>query len=401
MSFRRSSFLVSAVVVALVATAVAAESPGEWSGFAAVESRGYAEDPGFAGQDSGSPTSLVFEPEYYRELAGGDQSLTFRPFARLDSVDDERTHFDIRELSWRRVERNWELLAGVSKVFWGVTESQHLVDIVNQTDLVENPDGEDKLGQPMVRLSLVRNWGIVDLFLLPGFRERTFPGADGRLRPPLPVDTEDAVYESSAGQEHVDYALRWSHAVGAFDLGLSWFEGTSREPLLTLSPTDTGTLVPYYEQVSQVGLDTQATLGNWLLKLEAVERSSRSSDFAATTAGLEYTFWGAFGSSLDLGVVAEHLWDERGELATSPFEDDTFLATRLAFNDTQSTEILAGAIFDNDGDGSQIVIEASRRIGSSWIVEAEMRAFSGNDPTDPFAFLRDDDFFQLSVQRHF
>jgi len=54
--------------------------------------------------------------------------------------------------------------------FWGVTEFQHLVDIINQTDLVENIDTEDKLGQPMINLALINDWGTVDLFIMPYFR---------------------------------------------------------------------------------------------------------------------------------------------------------------------------------------------------------------------------------------
>jgi len=31
---------------------------------------------------------------------------------------------------------DWELTTGVSKVYWGVMEAVHLVDIINQTDFV-------------------------------------------------------------------------------------------------------------------------------------------------------------------------------------------------------------------------------------------------------------------------
>ena len=44
------------------------------------------------------------------------------------------------------------LLVGAAKVFWGTAESRHLVDIINQTDAVEDIDEEDKLGQPMVKV---------------------------------------------------------------------------------------------------------------------------------------------------------------------------------------------------------------------------------------------------------
>ena len=60
-------------------------------------------------------------------------SFTFQPFIRIDQQDEERSHFDIRELAWLHVGNDWELRTGIRKVFWGVNESQHLVDIINQT----------------------------------------------------------------------------------------------------------------------------------------------------------------------------------------------------------------------------------------------------------------------------
>jgi hypothetical protein len=44
----------------------------------------------------------------------------------------------VRELNWIHQAETWSLLAGVGKVFGSVTESRHLVDIINQTDLVED-----------------------------------------------------------------------------------------------------------------------------------------------------------------------------------------------------------------------------------------------------------------------
>ncbi|HSH42154.1 MAG TPA: SPOR domain-containing protein, partial [Arenicellales bacterium] len=181
-----------------------------WSGYAALETRVFPRDGRFPNQHDGPSFSLAFEPEYYREWDNGDQSFVFRPFLRLDQQDDERTHFDIRELAWIRAAEAWELRLGVRRVFWGVTETVHLVDIINQTDLVENTDTEDRLGQPMLNLALIRDWGTLDLFVLPGFRPRTFPGRDGRLRTQPWVDTEQVEYESGARHLHTDAAVRWS-----------------------------------------------------------------------------------------------------------------------------------------------------------------------------------------------
>jgi hypothetical protein len=121
------------------------------------------------------------------------QQIRIAPFLRLDSLDDERTHFDIREAYWRNLWESWELTVGFNRIFWGVTESRHLVDVINQTDQVEDIDGDEKLGQPMIQLITDRPWGRLEAFALIGFRERTFAGPDGRLRTPLPVDNNAAV----------------------------------------------------------------------------------------------------------------------------------------------------------------------------------------------------------------
>ena len=85
------------------------------------------------------------------------------------SMDDQRTHADLREAYWAWQDDEYELIVGVDKVFWGVAESRHLVDIINQTDLVEDLDEEDKLGQPMVNVSVQRDWGRLGFYLLPYF----------------------------------------------------------------------------------------------------------------------------------------------------------------------------------------------------------------------------------------
>ena len=168
---------------------------GELSGNIAIQNRYFLNDPAVPANQHNSYFSLAIEPEYYQDWDNQAQSITFTPFVRLDQYDDERSHADIRELVWRKTFESWEIKAGISKVFWGVTESQHLVDVINQTDNVENIDGEDKLGQPMISLSIERDWGIVDLFILPYFRERTFAGDEGRPSSQPAVNTDAPVYE--------------------------------------------------------------------------------------------------------------------------------------------------------------------------------------------------------------
>ena len=203
-----------------------------------VETRIFPNDPLFAEQnDAVFSPSIGLTPEFIWWPNGDGPELRLTPMLRLDAHDASRTHFDVREASALWLRDGWTLMAGVGKVFWGTTESVHLVDIVNQTDGVEDIDGEDKLGQPMVNFTLERDWGALDLFVMPFFRERTYPGSEGRLRGLTSV-LDDAVYESDAGRWRPDFAARWSHSLGSIDLGVAGFYGTSREPYLL--PADVG-----------------------------------------------------------------------------------------------------------------------------------------------------------------
>lgn len=344
--------------------------------------------------------SVAFSPEFYSEWDRGRQSLIISPFFRVDTQDVERTHLDFRELQWLLAQDSWELRVGISKVFWGVTESQHLVDVINQTDLVENNDTEDKLGQPMINLSLFKNWGTVDLFVLPYFRERTFVGLDGRLRSALVVEKDASKYESGAGQQHLDMAVRWSHSIGEWDIGLSHFYGTNREPLLLLNGTGTA-LLPFYETMKQTGLDVQYTFESWLWKLETIRRDTKSDTFTAFTGGVEYTFYNTFDSKIDVGVLAEYLFDDRNNKSLVSFENDALFGTRLTWNDEQSSELLIGLIHDISSNDAGWNIEASRRIGNRWKVSLEGRFYNIKDKESVMYPLRNDDYIQLEFMRFF
>lgn len=405
------------LLCALACLLPAFASHAEWRGYVAAELLGFVEDPLDSRQHSVYP-SLSFEPEYFHEWNRRNDLFTFKPFAMVDAHDDNRTHADIRELSWVHVERDWETNIGISKVFWGVTEAVHLVDIINQTDLVVNEDGEDKLGQPMAKLTLIRDYGVFDLFLLPGFRERTFPGTEGRPRFGIPV-SNDVRYESGAEELHIDFAVRWSHTIGEFDIGIAHFTGTAREPRFLVLPGDitppstVSKVTPYYEIINQTSLDLQAIFGGWLLKLEAIVRSGQGKQVQALAGGYEYTFVGVNESQIDIGLITEYLYDSRGEdidqaaalagqpFFISPFQNDLVLGARITLNDMASSELLASVIVDLDGGGQSYNIEASRRFGDNWKLSLEARGLMNIPPNNVLSSFEDDNRFRLELARYF
>ena len=249
----RTTIQIIKIFCLLFLSAVQTNLAQDLSGFISTEARIFVHEP-LDERQKGSGLSLAIKPELYYSWAGGDQSILLVPFVRIDQHDDRRTHWDIRELFWLYYNYDWELKIGFRQLFWGVTESQHLVDIINQTDFVENLDGEQKLGQPMIDFTWFQDWGTLNLLILTGFRERTFPGEAGRFRFPLLINTDKAQYESDAGQKHIDLAARWSHTLGDFDFALSHFWGTSREPRFILNENNSveEELLPFYDIINKL-----------------------------------------------------------------------------------------------------------------------------------------------------
>lgn len=395
----RRFLLLSALACGVAGNAGA--DPVELSGKISLETRLFFHSANYWNQEDQN-ASLSIEPEFYFDWADGDQRIVFNPFLRLDATDDERSHADLREFYWRGSYEDIELKVGVSKVFWGVAESQHLVDIINQTDLIENLDTEDKLGQPMVNLSLIKSWGTLEFYVLPYFRERTFPGEEGRLRTALVVDTDHATYEASDEEKHVDFAVRWRHYIGDWDIGLAHFSGTSRTPdLIPTLRAGKLFLTPHYQQIDQTSLDLQATKGDWLWKLELISSRNNQGRYTAFVGGFEYTLVGVCGSLSDLGVLLEYHFDDRDEKVNSPFQNDIFAGLRWVLNDIQSTEVLAGVIVDSDTQATFGNLEASRRLGQSWKISLEARIFANQENQDLFFDLRNDDYVELQISKYF
>lgn len=392
------------MLVALVCPASAHADEWGLRGSITPEARLFAQSPSNPRQTN-SDLSVASEITA-KYLFGDDESQSFvvTPFGRLDQHDPRRTHWDLREARFGIVKGAWELRLGFDKVFWGVTEAVHLVDIVNQVDTIEDPIKQEvRLGQPMIRLRTTQRFGTFDFFVLPYFRERTFPGADGRPATDIPVDTGLTRYESGRGQHHIDEAARYANSFGDFDVGISYFQGTGRDPILQPALSKDGDLVlaPLYPQIKQASFDAQATKGAWLYKAEGYWRSELGRQYEAVTGGIEYTLYGIANTEGDLGIVAEYALDSRGMVARAPYENDGFLALRWTANDTASTSLLVGVDVDANTGARGFRLKADRRLSENYHLSVEGYAFGDVPQSDPVYSIADDDYLQIRIARYF
>ena len=335
-------------------------------------------------------SSFSFSPEIFKD--DSNRIFHFKAKLRRDSEDSGRNLNDIQELYLINIFEDKEIKFGVSKEFWGVTETSHRVDIVNQTDFTEGFDGEEKLGQPMIKISLERSWGLLDIYALLGFRERNFSGIKGRLRSPLSINEKNSLYSSSSKNKRVDFAFRWSNYYDNLDIAISHFSGTSREPRFLPSPNKINALVPLYEVIDQTGLEIQYLLDSLAIKGEVISRSGHGARFTAATYGFEYTQVGFLQTRMDLGWVVEFNHDDR--LESSPF----VLGTRFSFNDIYDSQILSGFIINDRSKELGFLLEASRRIGECCLLSLEGVYFDDTDEDNGkqklFQAFMEDDFLR-------
>ncbi len=182
-------------------------------------------------------------------------------------------------------------------------------------------------------------------------------------------------------------------------------------------PVDYERLAPFYDIIEQAGLDAQLARGSMLWKAEMISRREQGERQFASTAGFEYTFTGVFGTPADIGILGEHLYDDRGVSASTlpanpvaaasfkapptPFQNDLFVGGRFTLNDVQSSQLLAGMIFDLDGRGRTWNVEAERRLGESWKLSVEWRGYAAVSLDDVLYTLRDDDSLRAELGWYF
>ena len=414
-----------AILLAAAASADTGKITAELSGRIAVEGRWFPNEAAHQGQRDGS-LGFTAEPTLYVEHEDGG-SITLTPHYRYDSADPDRTNADLREayllLFGELGDGEWEARLGVDRVFWGVTEFHHLVNIVNQVDLTDHPNEESRMGQLMAHLTWSADWGVLEFFAMPLHRERTLPGRKGRLRTGIPFDQKRVSYESAAEEWHVDLAARYSRSIGPLDVGISVFDGTSREPSFNprvqlISDGQGGfflvpvSLIPHYAQIRQYGLDAQLTVESWLIKLEAIRREGainrlpppilgEEEDYGAFVAGVEYTFGGVFDSDADISLLGEWSYDERGRRSPNRYQNDVFFASRLALNDVENTELIASVIADTDYSTYLLGFEAGRDLSDSWTATAEAAVMLEVDEKDVIHDTRRDGYFVLNLTYSF
>ena len=353
-----------------------------------------------------SQLSFKVEPKFSFSKKNKGQKLSAHVFYRYDDVDKNRSHFDVREALLNFDVDEWSIKVGIGKIFWGVLETENIIDVINQVDFVEGVDGKEKLGQPLLGTTYLSDSINFEFYLLPYFREMVFPDNNSRLASPIAIASKKSTFESRRKEKHLDYAARVSGSVSNLDYSVIFFHGTSRVPELQLDIDDAGTplepkLVPHYPLTWHYGLSLQYIYEEVLLKLEAAIRREDSKNHNLLGVGAEYNFYSIF-SKADLGTIMEYYFDDRRKKSTRIYQNDLVGGLRLTLNDANSTEFTVGMIHDFDYQSQLGLLEVSTGSQGRYLTKLKYRGVFGSKQKDQIIYnLRKSSYVELSIGIYF
>ena len=287
---------------------------------------------------------------------------------------------------------------GIDTLYWAKTETAQLSNIINQEDLSRGRELADQLGRAMLQLSYFSEIGRFDAFYLPHAREKAFPTADSRLRTQRPIIAK-AKYQDPRGIWTPSAAIRYSHWLGPFDVGLYSYHGVAHEPAFI--PTPDG-LAPFYATVTHTGADLQYTRGQLALKSDLRYTRKQSNrkveqvDVRAIAVGLEYTIYGVAKSDIDLILIGEYAYDSRGHLAVSPYQNDLIAGGRLQWNTINASRVELFYFDDLDLNTKGLSIELAHRVQENLTLLLAGQVFFDVDPNDVLFGVEGDNNLRLS-----
>ena len=258
-------------------------------------------------------------------------------------------NIDLNEAYLEYANNDLSYLVGNNILFWGKNEFYNPVDIINSKDFSNGLAEGEKKGQTMINVKRYFETSELNFFILPVITN-TYPTS--KIRPQLALDIDTTnTYADGASKDNIGKALRWSGYIDEYDYGLSFYEGNTKDPALVLN---SGKFVPKYSEITQLGLDLQATKENTLYKSEVVYRENQYDnngnieDYTNLILGIEHSNYGILEKSWDLSNIVEYSYDTRSTKSHHGYQNDLFFGARLVLNDIEDTQYFVSIQNDLD-----------------------------------------------------
>ena len=365
-------------------------------GHIGLDARYFPDDPLFSQQSDQSlhPSvlgSIDWSPDLTRDIRF---DLSAR--MRIATEAQDEISGDIKEAVVRTRLGEADVKAGILQENWSILEAWNPVDLINQRDMEEDFQGDVKLGQPGVSVTTYYHDLVLSALILPYTRERRIAEQESRLRT-LPAPIADSIFED--GQSDASVALRMQYRMGDFDVALSQFWGHGREPvyLPVIGQSSLLGFNEYYEQIAQTGAELRYVVGDSVFKAELINQTGGADSFTGAGVGSETTFNRITDGFSSMTLYMEGYYDTRNELAPlTPFQKDVFIGFRFNTNNVHDALVDVRYTRDLDFHSHLIDVRASRRIGDSQIIAAQILVPLSVTDDPALQGFEQDKYFKLS-----
>lgn len=334
------------------------------------------------------------DSKFDAELA--NLSLDLRLFYNWDLEDEERRYYDLREARLNYSSGRWQFEAGNAVVFWGVSETINIVNVINQADLKESVDGKEKMGQGMLVSRYSGNINSFSIYYLPSFEPLDYPE---RPSPTIKILQDQPRFEKNADEG--EWAARWVGAFDFGDVGLSYFNGIRRDPLLVRSG-ESAALIPLYVKSEHMALDSVLFWSDAIVKTELLLGKEQEEDFFAYNLGFEYPTFPSFSWWQDAAWIAEFVFDSRDEKSGSMGQKDIFLGGRFNMGDLSQYELRIISGLDLDHYSKYLDFSFRHRLTDYIQWSAKIIQFMDvGDEDYRIKLVEDEDFIELELRVSF
>ncbi len=319
--------------------------------------------------------------------AFGDAEVKLHLKGIYDKEDGKRRYVDIQELYYKYNFEDSELLIGRNILFWGVLEVYNIADVFNTKDTLDDPfDYDKKLGAWNIAWTRFFDNSELSVIVKLYEEDQRFQDRESVFNfLPLPYDSDLITeydnrpslflkYSGSGEEVQIDYALIYE--AGYDDQRYFTYDRASGK--LRQHAYWVNKLIGY---ATLVHADT-------IYKAEAAVAASddtRVSDYLHAGAGLEHTLYGVW-EKRDLGLLLEYYrYEQFNDTKFTPrelgvlFQNDLYAGMRFSFNDTASSEILAGVDFDLDESEKIYFLKYDTRVLDKFKTEVQYQHLSPSE----------------------
>jgi len=308
----------------------------------------------------------------------------FTTHVNIEHLYRSEHYTHMNELYLSKTYESYQFLLGKRIDYWGELEGYNITDIFNQKNYILDPFNKGKkLGSWAFLAKKYFAEDSIEFGVKFYEDDQEYPDISSPYYPftlnyNKHLLTEDAKEKPSI---YLSYVLSTESFIESENRFSFWHGYDNKRYFI---PLDQTTLAQYAYRVNKYLFSSNIVYDDMIFKLEAsytdVLDDIAMSDYLQYSVGMEKSFFDIAG--MDITFYAEYYYYKYRDDNTVTnvdiseiYNDDLFLAIKLNSNDTGSSEIKTGLLYDRDTEEKVFKIEMQTRIKDSFLLHAELLRF--------------------------